>query len=115
MYTKTGNDIKTLQTIAEAIHDPMVPGHFLQVPYNRTTRHLGSTSRAKAWTRAIGDPNSTIDSDPPSRVPGVQSSSPSRTELEMRVSEDLMHQACTEEINMDYINVVRLLQEYFDE
>ncbi|KAF8415680.1 hypothetical protein BGX38DRAFT_1245353 [Terfezia claveryi] len=103
VYTKNDHDFRALQSIAEAINDQFQPGHFLQVPYNRTTRHVGSVTRAKAWARAIDDPNSTV---PPS--------SP-RTQLESRVSEDLMRLARQEEIHIDYINVVRLLTDYFNE
>ncbi|RPB18110.1 hypothetical protein L211DRAFT_866362 [Terfezia boudieri ATCC MYA-4762] len=100
------------KTIAEAIHDQFQLGHFLQVPPNRTTRLVRSTTRAEAWARAINEPNSKIDVDLPPRARG---SSPSRAQLEIRVSEDLMRLACTEEINIDYINVARLFTEYFNE
>ncbi|KAF8422275.1 hypothetical protein EV426DRAFT_606784 [Tirmania nivea] len=112
LYAKNFSDFKMLRTVAEAIDDQLQPGHYYQASANRTTRHIGSVTRAKAWARAIDDPNTTVDAETPAGARLVLPSSP-RSELEIRVSEGMMRLACAEEIQIDYPLVVSLLTDYF--
>ncbi|RPB21139.1 hypothetical protein L211DRAFT_840975 [Terfezia boudieri ATCC MYA-4762] len=102
LENRSENDVLAIVHLSTALSKATTPP---ALP-NPHPRYAGSVTRAKAWQKAISQPTSAINQDPPSTA--WQGIDP-RANLVLQLNRF----TCDEEQNIDYPSVVHLLNTYF--